>query len=185
MQRRKTVVPGGVLGFSPWQESFVVAIASHAIAGDESADRDGSSMRVEDRSCDVRYHQPRPKPKVTGARTKICRTICTVPNSNTATDNRTCQRPIGLTSASPPFDPRSQHDLERPGRPMLAMQLQVGLRNAVRVGHIVVYGHSSPSVRAGTVFPRPADRGVNRHICNVDALRHQFPCHALCEPDLA
>ena len=50
MQRRKTVVPGGVLGFSPWQEGFVVAIASHAIAGDESADCDGSSMRVEDRA---------------------------------------------------------------------------------------------------------------------------------------
>ena len=67
---------------------------------------------------------------------------------------------------------------------MLAMQLQVGLCDAVRVGHIVVYGRSSPSVRAGTVFPRPADRGVNRHICNVDALWHQFSCHALCEPGL-
>ena len=63
---------------------------------------------------------------------------------------------------------------------MLAMQLQIGLRDAGRVGHIVVNGRSSASVRAGTVFLRPTDRGINWHICDVDTLRHQFPCHDLC-----
>ena len=67
---------------------------------------------------------------------------------------------------------------------MLAMQLQIGFRDAVRVGHVVVDSRSRQSVRAGTVLLRPADRGVNRHICYVDTLRHQFPCHALCEPRL-
>src|ERR1700757_4952111 len=64
---------------------------------------------------------------------------------------------------------------------MLAMQMQIGLRDGVRVGHVVVDGRSSPSVRAGTIFLRPADRGVNRHICYMDPLWHQFPCHALRE----
>src|SRR5215472_18365619 len=87
-------------------------------------------------------------------------------------------------SALPSLDPRSEHDFERPGRPMLAMQLQIGLRDAVRVGHIVVDGRSGPSVRASAVFLRPANRGINRHMCYVDALRHQFPCHTLCESGL-
>src|SRR5216684_1335377 len=67
---------------------------------------------------------------------------------------------------------------------MLAMQLQIGLRDAVRVGHVVVGGRSGPPVRAGAVFLRPADRGVDRHIGDVDALRHQFPRHALGESGL-
>ena len=37
----------------------------------------------------------------------------------------------------------------------------------------------SPPVGAGAVFLRPANCGVNRHLCYVDALRHQFPRHAL------
>ena len=62
---------------------------------------------------------------------------------------------------------------------MLAMQLQIGLRDAVRVGHVVVDGRSSPSVRAGAVFLRPTDRGVDRHIatwmpCGIIPL----PCSA-------
>ena len=40
------------------------------------------------------------------------------------------------------------------------------------------------SVRARTVFLRPANRGVDRHICYVNTLRHQFSCHALCESRL-
>jgi hypothetical protein len=36
-------------------------------------------------------------------------------------------------------------------------------------------------VRAGAVFLRPADCGVDWHIGDVDALGHQFPRHALGE----
>ena len=67
---------------------------------------------------------------------------------------------------------------------MLAMQLQIGFRDAVRVGHVVVDTGSCQSVRASTVFLRPSNRGINRHICYVDTLRHQFPCHALSESSL-
>ena len=34
------------------------------------------------------------------------------------------------------------------------------------------------------VFLRPADRRVDRNVGDVDALRHQLPCHALCESRL-
>ena len=62
---------------------------------------------------------------------------------------------------------------------MLLMKLQIGLCDSVRVGHIVADGRSGPSVCAGAVFLCPADRSVNRDVRDVDALRHQFPCHAL------
>ena len=62
---------------------------------------------------------------------------------------------------------------------MLAMQLQIGFRDAVRVGHVVVDSRSRQSVSARTVLLSPANRCINRHVRNVDALRHQFPCHAL------
>src|SRR5712671_7583853 len=84
-----------------------------------------------------------------------------------------------LRYRSPLLDPRSQHDFKRPSRPMLVVQLQIGFRDVVRVGHVVVDGCSRPPVGAGAVFLRPANCGVNRHICYVDALRHQFPRHAL------
>src|SRR5277367_2658810 len=67
---------------------------------------------------------------------------------------------------------------------MLAMQLQISLRDAVRVGHVVVDTCSRQSMRAATVFLRPANRGVDRHIGYVDTLRHQFPRHALCQSSL-
>ncbi len=67
---------------------------------------------------------------------------------------------------------------------MLAVQLQIGFGNAIRVGHVVIDGGARPTVGAGAVFLRPANCGVNRHICYVDALRHQFPRHALRESGL-
>src|SRR5215469_11801307 len=82
---------------------------------------------------------------------------------------------------SPSLDPRPQHDFERPSRAMLTMELQISFGDVVRVGHVVVDTGSCQSVGAGAVFVCPADRGVNRHIGYVDTLRHQFPCHALCE----
>src|SRR5512140_2022597 len=52
---------------------------------------------------------------------------------------------------SPFFEPWSQHYFERPGRSMLPMQLQIGLGDAVRVGHIVVDARSGETMRTGTV----------------------------------
>jgi hypothetical protein len=54
---------------------------------------------------------------------------------------------------------------------MLAVQLQIGFRDAFRVRHVVVNGCSRSPVSARAVFLRPPDRGVNRHICSVDATR--------------
>jgi hypothetical protein len=48
---------------------------------------------------------------------------------------------------------------------MLVVQLQVGFRDVVWVGHVVVNGCSRPPVGASAVFLRPANCGVNRHIC--------------------
>ena len=67
---------------------------------------------------------------------------------------------------------------------MLAMQLQIRFRNAVRVSHVVVDSRSRQSVCAGTIFLSPTNRRVDRHVCYVDTLRHHLPCHALCEPGL-
>src|SRR6516162_4781084 len=67
---------------------------------------------------------------------------------------------------------------------MMAVQLKIGFRDAVRDGHVVVNSRSRPTVRAGTVFPSPTDRRIDRHIGNVDTLRHQFSRHTLCEPGL-
>src|SRR5215813_7263902 len=67
---------------------------------------------------------------------------------------------------------------------MLAMQLKIGIRDEIGVGHIVVYCRSRSLVRAGTIFLSPANRGVNRHNGYVDALRHKFSCHAFCESGL-
>ena len=67
---------------------------------------------------------------------------------------------------------------------MLSMQLQIGLCDAVRVSHVVVDGCSGQAVRAASVFLSPADRGIDRDVRDVDALRHQFPRHALREPGL-
>ena len=67
---------------------------------------------------------------------------------------------------------------------MLVMQLQIGFRDVVRVGHVVVDGCSCQPVGAGAVFLRPTNCGVNRHLCHVDTLRHQFPRHALRESGL-
>ena len=49
---------------------------------------------------------------------------------------------------SPLLDPRAQHDLKRPSRPMLVVQLQIGLRDAVRVRQVVVDARSRQPVRA-------------------------------------
>src|SRR5262245_49618613 len=83
--------------------------------------------------------------------------------------------------ASPFFDPRPQHDFERPSRSMLPMQLKIRLRDVVRVGHVVVDGRSCEAVRSSAVLLGPADCRVDRYVCNVDSLRHQFPRHALGE----
>src|SRR5262245_34357514 len=77
-------------------------------------------------------------------------------------------RARSTVDASPFLDPRSQHDFERPRGPMLAMELQIRFRDVVRVGHVVVDGHSREPVRAGAVLLSPADRGVDRHIGYVD-----------------
>ena len=67
---------------------------------------------------------------------------------------------------------------------MLAVQLQIGFRDEVRVGHVVVNSRTRPTVRTGTVFLSPTDCRIDRHIGDVDTLRHQFSRHALCEPGL-
>src|ERR1700733_8135017 len=67
---------------------------------------------------------------------------------------------------------------------MLAVQLEIGFGDVIRVGHVVVNGRSRPPMGANAVFLRPANCGVNRHICYVDTLRHQFPRHALCKSGL-
>ena len=50
---------------------------------------------------------------------------------------------------------------------MLAVQLQIGFRDAVRVGHVVVDRRTRPTMRAGSVFLSPTDRRIDRHIGNV------------------
>src|SRR5262245_2484038 len=82
------------------------------------------------------------------------------------------------TPRSPLLDPRTQHDLERPGRAMLAMELQVGLRDVIRVGQVVVDAGPGPPMRARAVLLRPADRRVDRDVRDVDAFRHELPGHA-------
>src|SRR2546425_843269 len=87
-------------------------------------------------------------------------------------------------SPSPFLGPWPEYDFERPGRPMLTVQMQIGLRDMDGVGHVVVDGRSCQPMRAGAVLLGPADRGVNRHIRDVDTLRHQLSCHALRESGL-
>ena len=67
---------------------------------------------------------------------------------------------------------------------MLAMDLQIDFCDVVGVGHVVVDTGSRQSMSACSVFLLPTNRGVNWHTCYVDTLRHQFPCHALCESRL-
>ena len=67
---------------------------------------------------------------------------------------------------------------------MLAVQLQVGFGDVVGVGHVVVDSCSRQPVCAGAVLLSPADRSVDRHIRDMDALRHQFSRHALRESGL-
>ena len=86
---------------------------------------------------------------------------------------------VGRCGGSPSLDPRPENHLERPGRPMLAMQMQIGFCDAVRVDHVVVNSRTCSPVRARTVFLCPANRRVNRYIRYVDTSRHQFSCHAL------
>src|SRR4051812_6376278 len=96
-----------------------------------------------------------------------------------------CADVVALQRCYSPFlDPRPQHDFERPGRSMLTMQLQIGFRDMVGIGHIVVDSRSCQPMRASTVLLSPADCGVDRHICYVDTLRHQFSRHALRESGL-
>jgi hypothetical protein len=67
---------------------------------------------------------------------------------------------------------------------MLAVQLQIGFGDVVGVGHVVVDSRSCQPVCARAVFLGPADRGVDRHVRDVDALRHQLARHALGQPGL-
>ena len=80
--------------------------------------------------------------------------------------------------ASPLFDPRPRHDFERPRRAMLAMKLRIGLRYAVRIGHVVINGRTRQSVRAAAVCLCPSNRGVDGHIRDVDSVRAST--HAPC-----
>jgi hypothetical protein len=68
---------------------------------------------------------------------------------------------------------------------MLIMQLQIGFCDVVRIGHVVVDRWSSPPVSAGAVFLRPANCGVNRHICYVDACGISSLAMLWASPDLA
>ena len=68
---------------------------------------------------------------------------------------------------------------------MLAIQLQISLRDVFRVGHIVIHSRYSQPVRAATVFLDPSDRRIDWHVGYMNTLSHEFPCHALFEADLS
>jgi hypothetical protein len=67
---------------------------------------------------------------------------------------------------------------------MLSMELQIGFRDPVGVGHVVVDRRSRQPMCTRTVFLGPANGGVDRDIGNVNTLWHQFSCHALREAGL-
>ena len=52
------------------------------------------------------------------------------------------------------------------------MQIEFGY--AVGIGHIVLNRLARAPVGAGPVFPGPADCRIDRHICDVDALRREM-----------
>ena len=66
--------------------------------------------------------------------------------------------------------------LQCPGRPMLAVELQIGLRDAVRVGRCCRRRRSGLTVPAGAVFLRPADRSVDRNIMTWMLASIPAPC---------
>ena len=65
------------------------------------------------------------------------------------------------------------------------MELQIGLGNGIRVGHIVVHRRPGQAMPAGSVFLSPTDRRVNRHVGNMNALGHEFSGHTLCQTRFA
>ncbi len=65
------------------------------------------------------------------------------------------------------------------------MELQVCLGYVCRVRHIVLHRRPSQAVRTAPIVLRPTNSGVNRHVGNVDAFRHEFSRHALRQTGLA
>jgi hypothetical protein len=86
---------------------------------------------------------------------------------------------------SPLLEPRSKHDFKRPSRSMLAVQLQIDFCDVIWIGHVIVDCRAAHSVCAAAVVLPPTNSGVDRHICDVDAVRHQLPRYALRESGLS
>ena len=62
---------------------------------------------------------------------------------------------------------------------MLTVQVQIRGRDMIRVRHIVINSFTGEPMFAGPVFLCPTNCGINRHIGDVNTLRHQLTRHAL------
>ena len=67
---------------------------------------------------------------------------------------------------------------------MLSMEMEVGLRNMERVGHVVIEGGSGETMLARSVLLGPPDGRVDRNMGDMDTLGHEFARHALRESGL-
>src|SRR5262244_76482 len=90
------------------------------------------------------------------------------------------KKPVLITSCPLPlFSPRPQDDLESPRRPVLPMEVQVGLRNVCWIRHVIVHRGASQTMPPGAILLGPPNRRINRHVCHMDALWHEFSRHTL------
>ena len=65
---------------------------------------------------------------------------------------------------------------------MLPVQSEVCLCDVIWIDHVVVYSRPGQAVGTGPVLLCPAYGAIDRDACDVNALRHQFPRHALRQP---
>src|SRR5262249_10451166 len=93
-----------------------------------------------------------------------------------STSHSTRRSPSAANSAAPPhtpvliascplplFSPRPQDDLESPRRPVLPVEVQVGLRNTCGIRHVIVYRGASQTMPPGAILLGPPNRRINRH----------------------
>lgn len=59
------------------------------------------------------------------------------------------------------------------------MELKVGLRDAIRIDHVVIHPRPGEPVSGASVRLALPDRPIDGHVRHVDALRHQLPRKAL------
>ena len=68
---------------------------------------------------------------------------------------------------------------------MLTMEVEVGVRDSIRVRHVVINALACQPVGAGAILLGPADSRIDRNVGDVDPLGHQLSGHALCKPRFA